>query len=273
MAREIHDHFFHKAKDQGYRSRAAFKLIEIDDKKNILRKGDYVLDAGCAPGSWLQVVASRVVTKKGKGLVVGIDLQAVEDNFKEENIHLVQGDFTTIPIEELYAPFANEDQNNDSNTDLGSRGFRGFDVLLSDMAPSTTGDRACDHHASIRLCNALLDRCGELLRPPESQISSSDSGGERSGGGNPGGNLVIKVFEGEAYSELLQKARSMFTKVKGFSPQASRSESTEIYLIAHGFKGVKVDPVITSSEGQDSDQAIPLPRRKPSKGWGEDDQS
>jgi 23S rRNA (uridine2552-2'-O)-methyltransferase len=196
MAHEVQDHFFRQAKRDGYLSRAAYKLIEIDDRKKLLSKGDRVLDCGAAPGSWLQVAARRVGPK---GAVVGIDLKPITHRFGEKNISLLQGDLTETAAEQL------------------RDGGKLFDVVLSDMAPNTTGDRLVDHHGSVRLCDAVLERCVDVLKP--------------------GGILVMKVFEGEAYPDLLQRTRDRFAKVKGFKPKASRDSSTEMYVIAEGFKG------------------------------------
>ncbi len=116
------------------------------------------------------------------------------------------------------------------------------------MAPFTTGDHTIDHHKSVRLCRALLERLGELL--------------------GKGGNAVIKVFEGEAYPELLAQFRGVFKKVKGFKPKASRSESREMYIIAHGFTGASAMAPPDAAPDDAPDQSIELPKRKPSKGWG-----
>lgn len=195
MAHEVQDHYFKQAKREGYLSRAAYKLIEIDDRKKLLRKGDRVLDCGAAPGSWLQVAAKRVGPK---GEVIGIDLNPISHRF-EKNITVIEGDLTKIDAAELL------------------RGGPHFDVVLSDMAPKTTGDRIIDHHRSVRLCEAVLDRCGELLKS--------------------GGKIAMKVFEGEVYPDLLARTRGMFEKVKGFKPKASRDSSTEMYIIGEGFRG------------------------------------
>lgn len=223
--REIHDHYFHEAKRQGYRSRAAFKLTEIDDRRKILRKGRYVLDCGAAPGAWLQVAAQRVGRK---GVVVGIDLKAIEAGFRESNIVTVEGDLREHPIDDLLEPC----------------GGALFDVVLSDMAPSTTGDRIMDHHGSIRLCHAVLDRCPDLLKP--------------------GGDLVMKAFEGEAYRDLLERTRRGFETVKGFSPKASRSDSTEMYVTAMTFRGGAIPAATDDTDDADERQ---LPKRRPSTGW------
>lgn len=194
MQRDVQEHYFRKAKQEGYLSRAAYKLIELDDRRKLLRKGDRVLDCGCAPGSWLQVAAKRVGSE---GQVVGIDLKPITGNFAP-NVRIIEGDLTKRNPADL----------------LGE--LSAFDVILSDMAPSTTGDRTIDHHGSVRLCHAVLDQCDNLLVP--------------------GGRAALKVLEGEAYPELLKRAKTMFDKVKGFKPKASRRESTEMYLTADGFQ-------------------------------------
>jgi 23S rRNA (uridine2552-2'-O)-methyltransferase len=218
--REIHDHYFRQAKREGYLSRAAYKLIEIDDRKKILRPGDRVLDCGCAPGSWLQVAARRVGPK---GVVVGIDLEPIK--FRAANVRTIAGDFTTVPPEDL----------------LRSAGdaARLFDVVLSDMAPSTTGDPFGDHHRSVRLCEAVLDRCPALL--------------------HSGGHLIMKVFEGEAYPGLLKRAGTLFGKVRGYKPKASRSESSEMYIVATAFRG--------SAQQAGEPESVSRPEPKRSAGW------
>lgn len=229
--RAVQDHYFHLAKKEGYLSRAAYKLIEIDDRKKVLRKGDRVLDCGAAPGSWLQVAAKRIGPR---GIVVGIDLQAITHRFAEPNIHILQGDFTTTPPATLL--------------ERAGDAARLFDVILSDMAPNTTGDPFGDHHRSVRLCHALLDVCPSLLR--------SSSGG---------GNLVMKVFEGEAYAELLKRTAGMFSTVKGFKPKASRSESTEMYIVASGYRGTEHKG--DAPRDADADQQDSHSRGKPAAGW------
>lgn len=237
MTREIHDHYFHQAKRDGYLSRAAYKLIEIDDKRRLLKTGDRVLDCGAAPGSWMQVAARRV---GGRGVVVGIDLQPILFGTRAEpqgggpsgggsNTRTVQGDFTAIDPAELLR--------------LAGAEGRGFDVILSDMAPNTTGDPRGDHHRSVRLCHALLDRCPALLRP--------------------GGSVVMKVFEGADYRELLDRTKGLFDDCRGFKPKASRSESVEIYILAQGYRAGS-----TAGPDRADEQALPRPRQRPGAGWG-----
>lgn len=192
--RKLHDHFFQKAKAEGYLARSAYKLKEIVERKKSIRRGDRVLDLGCAPGSWLQV-AAEVVGQKG--LVVGLDLQEVEGSFGA-NVRAVQGDVFKTPV--------------DSFLELAEG--RPYDAVVSDMAPNTTG--AGDHFRSVDLCRRVLELLPGVLRP--------------------GGNLVMKVFEGETYPELLRDVKKQFDECKGFKPEACRDVSREIYIVAAGYK-------------------------------------
>ncbi|MCH8342540.1 MAG: RlmE family RNA methyltransferase [Planctomycetes bacterium] len=230
MPHEVQDHYFRQAKREGYLSRAAYKLIEIDDRKRLLRHGDWVLDCGAAPGSWLQVAAKRV---GARGVIVGIDRQPITHHFEDGNIRLIEGDLQETPAEALLRIARGE---------MGQP--RLFDVALSDMAPMTSGDRTTDHHLSVRLCHTVLDRCAEVLRP--------------------GGHLVMKVFEGEAYPELVARVRRLFETLKGFVPKASRPQSTEIYIVARKFRGPGAEQATLSHFELDQP-----PRRRPSRGWGD----
>ena len=212
--REVQDHFFKEARREGFRSRAAYKLIEIDDRRKVLGKGDTIVDCGAAPGSWLQVASRRVGPK---GRVLGVDLVDIDPQGLPDNVSVETGDVRSVDLSGM----------------LGGRA----DVVLSDMAPATTGTPSADQFRSAHLCNELLDLLPGILRR--------------------GGNCVMKVFEGEAYPELLKRSGRMFDRAKGFKPQASRSESVEIFVVCHGFKG----------EDPDSGPASGGPGRKPS-GWG-----
>jgi|TARA_B110000116_G_scaffold263024_1_gene268976 23S rRNA (uridine2552-2'-O)-methyltransferase len=189
--RILHDHFFREAKRNGYRSRAAYKLLEIDDKRDILRKRDYVLDLGAAPGSWLQVASQRVGPR---GKVIGVDLKEIK-NLHLDNVTTMEEDVTKLSLD----TFGDDTM---------------FDVILSDMAPSTTGNRTIDHHGSVRLCHTALDIAATLLSPK--------------------GNLVMKVLEGEAYRDLLDRCESCFSVAKGYKPKASRAISTEMFFVCTG---------------------------------------
>lgn len=186
--RELHDFFFKEAKREGYRSRAAYKLIEIDDKRHVLQKGDAFLDLGCAPGSWLQVISKRIGSK---GKVIGIDLKAIDLTNLPDNVDAIEGDVSIISQDTFDGQL--------------------FDVVLSDMAPNTTGTKTIDHHGSIHLCHVALDLSATLLKP--------------------NGNLVMKVLEGEAYPELLKRCANSFDSAKGFKPKASRAISTEMFIV------------------------------------------
>jgi 23S rRNA (uridine2552-2'-O)-methyltransferase len=224
MARELHDHFFRQAKREGYLSRAAYKLTEIDDKKRLLKPGAAVLDCGCAPGSWLQIASDRI---GDRGAVVGVDLKSITHQFNRPNIHVIQGDLRDIDPAELRAP---------AGLDPASGRF---DIILSDMAPNTTGDHTVDHHQSVRLCHVVLDLAATLLKT--------------------GGSTVMKVFEGEAYPDLMTRHRDLFTSVKGFKPKASRDVSTEMYIVATGY---------APPAPNEQDAAPPPPPKRPSPGWG-----
>lgn len=225
--REVQDHYFRLAREEGYLSRAAYKLLEIDRRKRLLRKGDRVLDCGCAPGSWLQAAAKAVGES---GMVVGIDLKAVTRKIAD-NVVTVQADLAEIAPEALIK--------------LAGLPTRLFDVLLSDMAPNTSGDPAGDHYRSIRLCEAALDRCPALLRV--------------------GGHLVMKAFEGGAYMELVHRTGELFAEAKGFRPAASRRESTEMYVIARGWRGIHPDALIRRPTDVN---VLAPPRPAPRAGWG-----
>lgn len=214
--REIHDHWSREAKRKGFRSRAAFKLLQIDDRKKVFQKGDRVLDLGCAPGSWLQVIADRVGSE---GRAWGIDLKPVEGGLPD-NVIVLEG-------------------NAEDPVGVGVPPDVRFDVIVSDMMPSTTGSRDTDHFRSISVCQIAMDLCSTWLRP--------------------GGALVMKVLEGSAMPQLLADTKMRFAKVKPFKPEASRKESTEIFIIAQGFHP-PTDAEI--SQGQAATGPPPVP-----EGW------
>jgi 23S rRNA (uridine2552-2'-O)-methyltransferase len=208
--RDLHDHFFREAKRKGYRSRAAYKLTEIDDKRGVLSKGDFVLDLGAAPGSWLQVVSERIGEH---GKVVGVDLKAIDGGLST-NVSTIQEDVTLLTPDDF--------------------GEKLFDVVLSDMAPSTTGTRTIDHHGSVNLCHVALDLAATLLKPS--------------------GNLVMKVLEGEAYPELLIRCANSFDSAKGFKPKASRAISTEMFIVC-------------LNRNEDMPKPLELAPPPPTSGW------
>ncbi|MEL7472213.1 MAG: RlmE family RNA methyltransferase [Planctomycetota bacterium] len=197
MARRVlRDQYFKQAKADGYAARSAYKLIEIDDRNRLLRRGARVLDLGCAPGSWTQVAAERVGPS---GAVAGIDLQPTTATLPS-HARTVVGDAFQITPDQLVEL-------------LGGSA----DVLLSDMAPPTTGDPRGDHYRSVELCRRVLELAPGVLRS--------------------GGSLAMKVFEGAEYQALLGESRGLFASVKGLKPKATRGASVEMFVIATGWRG------------------------------------
>jgi len=200
--RDIHDHFFKLAKRQGFVARSAYKLLEIQDKKKLIHKGDRILDLGCAPGAWLQVSCQCLGPVKSGGLIIGVDLKPVrrQSKFWDDRIHTIQGDaFDDETIQRVVAithgkPMA---------------------VVLSDMMASTVGHRGTDHLRSVNIAREALAIAQRFLKEQ--------------------GSFIVKVFEGAEYSDFLRECKGSFAKVKGFSPKASRRESTEMFVICEGF--------------------------------------
>lgn len=199
LQRQLNDPYVEEAKRQGYRSRAAFKLIEIDDKHGLLKPGSVVIDLGAAPGGWSQVAADRVKATDGKGTVVAVDLTDIEP---------VPGvTFMQVDITDAEAPGMIRDALNGGRADL----------VLSDMAASSTGHRQTDHLRVIALAEAALDIAEDMLKP--------------------GGAYLAKMLQGGASGDLLTRLRQGFAKVAHIKPKASRQDSAEVYVLATGFRG------------------------------------
>jgi 23S rRNA (uridine2552-2'-O)-methyltransferase len=190
------DHFYSKAKTEGRRSRAYFKLKELNSKYHFIRSGNRLLDLGAWPGGWLEYSVSAV---GGRGLVVGIDLVEIEP-FNKPNIKLITGDIR-------------DDSSLDALRDCSADGF---DVIVSDMSPKLTGVKAVDRVGAVGLAEMALWVCEQMLRP--------------------GGHFAVKVFKGNETEEFVKTLRSMFNKVIRDEPVSSRKTSTEFYLIGIGFK-------------------------------------
>jgi len=195
LERQLNDPFVAKAKAAGYRSRAAFKLLEIDQRFGLMKPGGRVVDLGAAPGGWAQA-AVRAVGPRGQ--VVGVDLVPIEP---VAGAQFLRGDFLDDAVRAQAAQA------------LGGPA----DAVLSDMAASASGHRGADHLRIIALCEAALDFAEDVLAP--------------------GGAFCAKVLRGGAEGELLARMKRAFTTVKHMKPQASRSESSEIYVVAQGFRG------------------------------------
>jgi 23S rRNA (uridine2552-2'-O)-methyltransferase len=193
LERQINDPFVAEARAKGYRSRAAFKLGEIDERFRLIRRGARVIDLGCAPGGWLQVAVER-----GARAVVGVDLLAIDPIV---GAVIVQADFTDPGCGDNLVRL------------LGGAP----DLILSDMAPNTTGHRQTDHLRIVGLVEAAVDFAFQVLPP--------------------GGALVCKAFQGGETKALLSRLKAGFSAVRHVKPKASRTESSELYLLATGFKG------------------------------------
>jgi 23S rRNA (uridine2552-2'-O)-methyltransferase len=183
------DHYARRAKKENYAARSVYKLAEIQKKHRLIKRGDRVLDLGCAPGSWLQFAAEQTGPK---GKVVGVDLKEVIIRLPD-HVQVVTGDIDAVI--------------RDADPPLGT----GFSVVLSDMAPATTGNKHADAVRSFVLCETALEVAAEVLRP--------------------GGQFVCKIFQGEDFKSFCDKVKSQFTKMHIFKPQSSRKGSKEIFII------------------------------------------
>ncbi len=198
LERQLNDPYVARAKREGYRSRAAYKLIEIDDKHRFLKPGGKVIDLGAAPGGWSQVAAKRVGSVEGRGKVVAIDIL----------------DMPAVPgVNFVVLDFLDETAPDKIKAMLGS----GADVVLSDMAANTVGHRQTDHLKIIAMVETAAEFAREVL--------------------NPGGAFLAKVRQGGTEAALLAQLKRDFATVKHVKPQASRSDSAELYLFATGFRG------------------------------------
>ncbi|MDX2082452.1 MAG: RlmE family RNA methyltransferase [Rickettsiales bacterium] len=200
LLRQINDPFVERAKLEGWRSRAAFKIIEIDQKFKIFKKGKIVVDLGAAPGGWSQYA----VTKVGEGNVVALDLLAID---AIAGVEFFQGDF----LEELAPQKISEFLQRIPHNKFGR-----CDIVLSDMAANSTGDHNTDHIRIIDLLEHSLDLAQKIL--------------------NQNGCFVGKIFQGGSSNEILKKLRQSFSDVKYFKPESSRKDSSETYLVARLFK-------------------------------------
>eukprot|EP00501_MAST-03F_sp_TOSAG23-6_P001359 GSMAST32.ASY1.ANO1.1411.1 assembled CDS len=199
LQRHVNDPFVKHAQKYGFRSRAAFKLEEIAKKNGLLKQGQRVVDIGAAPGGWTQVCVERVGALSGKGRVVAVDLLHMEN---VQGATFIRGDATAA------------DTQQEVLKTLG--GFA--DVLISDMAPSLSGQKSVDMSRQMDLCGAALAAVDLMLRT--------------------GGVCIMKVFQSEELRELMQseKLKDSFNAIKLVKPAASRSRSSEMFLVAKGFK-------------------------------------
>jgi 23S rRNA (uridine2552-2'-O)-methyltransferase len=198
LERQLNDPYVAQAKREGYRSRAAYKLIEIDDKYHFLKPGLTVVDLGAAPGGWSQIAARRIGAANGKGKVIAIDLLEMPEI---PGVSFAQLDFLAddAPAKLLAM--------------IGGRA----DAVLSDMAPNTTGHRKTDQLRILGLVEGAAAFAAEVL--------------------NPGGTFVAKVFQSGADAELVTQLKRDFASVRHVKPASSRQDSSERYVLATGFRG------------------------------------
>jgi 23S rRNA (uridine2552-2'-O)-methyltransferase len=199
LQRQLNDPYVEEAKRRGYRSRAAFKLAEIDDKHLLLRPGMTVVDLGAAPGGWSQIAAQRIKLMAGKAQVVAVDIVEMEP---------VSG------VAQLRLDMTDPDAAECISEALGGKQA---DIVLSDMHAPATGHKPTDHLRIMGLVEAALDLAEAILAP--------------------GGAFLAKALQGGASKELVTRLSRSFAKVRHVKPKASRAESAEMYVLATGFRG------------------------------------
>ncbi|MEJ2167432.1 MAG: RlmE family RNA methyltransferase [Desulfobacterales bacterium] len=183
------DHYTRRAKKEQYPARSVYKLQEIQQKHFLIKKGHKILDLGCSPGSWL-LYAARLTGEDG--LVVGVDLEPVKIQLPPQ-VQIITADVFSLDVESL---------------------GKDFNVVLSDMAPATTGHKAVDAARSFNLCEAALSIAQKVLVP--------------------GGHFICKIFQGQDFKQFQETVKAAFSELKIFKPQSSRKASKEIYLIGLG---------------------------------------
>ena len=200
LQRQLNDPFVAQAKREGYRSRAAYKLLEMDEKYKLFRPGGRIVDLGAAPGGWSQVAAREVKSAEGRGRVIGIDLIEIDP---------IEGvEFRVMDFHDADAPERLREW-------LGGPA----DGVMSDMAANATGHRKTDHLRIVGLAEIAIDfACGVLA---------------------PGGFFVAKVLQGGSEGDLLARLKKEFSAVRHLKPKASRADSAEMYVLATGFRGAE----------------------------------
>jgi 23S rRNA (uridine2552-2'-O)-methyltransferase len=203
LERQLNDPFVAAAKREGWRSRAVYKLIELDERFHLLKPGQKIVDLGAAPGGWAQYAAKKVQSVTGKGKVVGIDLLDIEP--------IAGVEFTVMD-------FLAEDAPERLKQMLGGEA----DGVMSDMAANTTGHKKTDHLRIVHLADLAIEFAREVLAP--------------------GGFFIAKLFQGGAEGELLTALKRDFAVVRHVKPKASRADSAELYVLATGFRGSRPEP-------------------------------
>ena len=189
------DNYYNRAKQEGYRARSAYKLKQLDETAGLFSRGDTVIDLGAAPGGWLQVAAEAVGPG---GRVVGVDLQRIR-SLGAENVETLRGDMTDTETRERIGELV---------------GDEGVDAVVSDMAPNMSGDYSLDHARSVYLARQAFAVATELLAS--------------------GGDFAVKVFDGSELADFREELEAEFQYVREVRPDASRDESSELYLVGKG---------------------------------------
>ena len=198
LERQLNDPYVARAKREGYRSRAAYKLLEMDERFHLFKPGGRIIDLGAAPGGWSQIAADRVKSKEGRGKVVGVDLLDME------------------PIPGV--SFAVKDFNDDDAPALIKEMLGGqADGVMSDMAANATGHKQTDHLRIVALAELAIEFAFDVLAP--------------------GGFFVAKVLQGGTEGQVLARLKKEFASVRHVKPAASRADSAELYVLATGFRG------------------------------------
>jgi 23S rRNA (uridine2552-2'-O)-methyltransferase len=190
------DEYYNRSKQEGYRARSAYKLKQLDEAAGLFAPGDVVVDLGAAPGGWLQVAAEAVGSA---GTVVGVDLQRIRP-LDHDTVETIRGDMTEAETADRLREIV---------------GSAGADAVVSDMAPNMTGEYSVDHARSIHLARQALGVARDLLAP--------------------GGDLVVKAFDGPDLADLRADMEESFEYVRSIRPDASRDASSEVYLVAKGY--------------------------------------
>ena len=193
----LKDKYFLEAKKFGYRSRSAFKLLEINKKFQILKKGQNALDIGAAPGGWSQILVQKIFSKKKRNIIISVDLKELK---KIQNLNSIKKNI----FDEDFILF------------IKNFFLDGIDIVVSDAAPSTSGNKFVDHIKIIELAEKSLEIATNLL--------------------NKGGVLVIKIFDGAETKEIINKIKKKFLKLNLYKPKSSKAASKEIYIVAKFFK-------------------------------------
>jgi len=201
LKRQLNDPFVLKAKNEGYRSRAAFKIIEINQKFHIFKSNMKILDLGAAPGGWSQIAAKLISSNKTKPNIIAVDLLEIDH---------IPGVLTMVK------DFLEDDAKHVITEALGGK----VDIVMSDMAANTTGHTKTDHIRIMELCDKAAKFAYEVL--------------------NPGGHFIAKIFKGGTEVNILTEIKQKFSSVKHFKPKSSRKESSEEYLVAMDFRGLEL---------------------------------